>query len=142
MDARQRKAQELYVEIQELERQQDHPALPAKFAALASLREERALSLLEARQEDGWLDLFTAVTAWGRAGEKAQANRLLAKGRRLAAGLGLGRGNVVAELRDLKTWLDQLPASSGRPADVPAAGSRSSPRIGDPGSDPILQDRR
>src|SRR5438445_741722 len=109
MDARLRRAQELYAQIQELERQEDRQAIPAKFATLANLREERALALLEAGQADGWIDLFTAITAWAHAGAEPKARRLLARGRRLAKSLEIGRGNVEIELGELKDWLDQLP---------------------------------
>lgn len=128
MDERLWQAQAVYAEIQELERQPDRQALPAKFAALAGLREERALTLLKAGRDDGWVDLFTAVTAWGRAGAKAEAKRLLTKGRRLAARLGRGRENVEAELRELGSWLDQLPPVPPPPQGVRASGRHPVPR--------------
>jgi hypothetical protein len=112
MDARLQKAQRLFREIEDLKQSGTPPALLFKLREMAQLREERALELLDMDNPDGWIDLFTAITAWGHAGARSEAGRLVSCGRQYAAALTDGRQGIEDELVELEQWLNSLPSAA------------------------------
>ena len=72
----------------------------AKLTQMAQLPQERALDLLRQGDADGWTDLEAAVTAWGEAGAKTEAEHVLDVGRQFAAALAHGRANVEGQLNE------------------------------------------
>lgn len=74
------------------------------------------MELLEAHDPDGWTDLYAAVTAWGEARRRPEADRVLNAGCRFAAPLGPTGAGVEKELRQLAAWLDSLPPAPAVPA--------------------------
>ena len=78
---------------------------------MAELHEQRAQDLLSAHDPDGWIDLFAAITAWGEAGMKGDAIRLIAHGRQTVSLFPEGRKNLEEALGELQDWLDVLPGA-------------------------------
>jgi hypothetical protein len=122
MDPRFERAQQLFFEVLNLRQKGQPETVRLKFAEMARLHQERALELLDAGNLDGWMDLFAAITAWGEAGHRSEADRLVEAGRRFASACGDGRENLEGELRQYELWLDSLlphlplPAANGAQA--------------------------
>jgi len=109
MDSRVQEAQRLKWEIDLLHQQgADRTALPLR-RKMAELHEDRAKELLSARDPDGWIDLYAAITAWGKAGMKGDAYRLITQGRQTISSFTEGRKNLEEALGELQDWLDALP---------------------------------
>jgi hypothetical protein len=108
MDPRVEKAQQLFWEISVLRQQGAQRATLQKLTRMSRLHEERALELLSSSNADGWTDLYAAITAWGEAGARSEADRLLHKGREMAAWFRPGQENIEKELDQLEAWLDSL----------------------------------
>jgi hypothetical protein len=108
VDPRVEQAQTLFWEIEALRRngriERIEEASP-KLLAMALLHEQRSIELLEARDADGWVDLFAAVTAFADAGHVDRAARLLLQGRELLEGFRVGRSAVLSELQEMEAWL-------------------------------------
>lgn len=113
MDPRVVQAQQLFWEIEALRRQQPGQPPVAKLTQMAQLHQARALELLQKGDADGWTDLYAAVTAWGEAGARTEAEHLLSVGRQLAAGRAQGRANVEGQLNELEQWLNGLAVKNG-----------------------------
>ena len=108
MDRRIEQAQQLFWEVGRLRDEGLHRAALPRLVKMAGLHEERALELLGNRAADGWADLYAAITAWGEAGHRGDAERLVAVGRRRSALFGEGSQNILCQLDDLAVWLDSL----------------------------------
>ncbi len=111
MDLRVEKAQRLLWEIEALKSLQHQRATRAvlpQLREMAALHRERALELLPSGDAEGWTDLFAAVTAWGEAGARSEAEQLLETGRQLARSFSQGQENIVQQLNDLEAWLDEF----------------------------------
>jgi hypothetical protein len=109
MDSRVQETQRLMWEIELLCNQgADRTAEPLR-RKMAELHEQRAQDLLSAHDPDGWIDLFAAITAWGEAGMKGDAIRLIAHGRQTVGLFPEGRKNLEEALDELQDWLDVLP---------------------------------
>jgi len=108
MDPRIEEAQRLYWEIEQLRQRDAKRAIPPKLHQMARLHEERADELLRARDPDGWIDLYAAITAWGEAGSSGDAKRLIQIGLGFAASFPDGRNNVEQQLEELKNWLPSI----------------------------------
>jgi hypothetical protein len=113
MDPRVERAQQLFWEIEALRKKGGSAAAMPQLVEMARLHEERARELLQAGDPDGWTDLFAAVTAWGEARQRSDADRVLAAGRGFAHSLGDEKASVENELRRLEEWQDSLPAAPG-----------------------------
>ncbi len=112
MDPRVERAQQLFWEVEALREKGVYPAALPQLLEMARLHEERACELLPAGDPDGWTDLFAAVTAWGEARRRDEADRLLTRARVFAAVPGAKLATVETELRRLEAWLDALPPVS------------------------------
>jgi hypothetical protein len=108
MDHRVNQAQQLFWEIGRLHEQGLHRLAVRKLAQMAKIHEERALQLLQDREPDGWADLYAAITAWGEAGHKSDAHRLIVQGQALSALFSEGRVNIERQLIELEEWLELL----------------------------------
>ncbi len=108
MDLEINHAQQLFWEISRLRDQGIHRLAARKLGEMAQIHEERALRLLQDREPDGWPDLYAAITAWGEAGRKSDAHRLIAEGRRLCASFPNGQENINCQLNELDDWLDSV----------------------------------
>jgi hypothetical protein len=115
MDPRVKRAQQLFWEIEALREKGVYPAALPKLLEMAQLHEGQARELLRAGNPDGWTDLFAAVTARGAARQRTEAKRLLTAGHEFAAALNQDEANIVAELSQLKVWLDSLPPAPSIP---------------------------
>ena len=111
MDPRVERAQQLFWEVEAQRQTGVYPAALPQLLEMAQLHEQRARELLQAGDTDGWTDLYAAVTAWGEARRRSEADRLLVAGRRFAASLACGRADVEQELHHLEALLDSLPAA-------------------------------
>jgi hypothetical protein len=111
MDPRVERAQQLFWEIEALRKKGGGAAMLPQLVEMARLHEERARELLQTGDPEGWPDLFAAVTAWGEARRRSDADRALAAGRGFAPSLGDEKAGVENELRRLEEWLDSLPAA-------------------------------
>ena len=109
MDPRVERTQQLYWEVEAFRQKGVYPAALPQLLEMARLHEERARELLQAGDPAGWTDLFAAVTAWGEARRRIDADRVLTAGHGFAASLGPNKANVEKELRQLETWLNSLP---------------------------------
>jgi hypothetical protein len=90
---------------------------------MAQIHEELARRLLHDREADGWPDLYAAVTAWGEAGCKRDAYRLIVEGRRLSALFPDGSENIQRQLDELEDWvqsLDVVPSLGDFARELPA----------------------
>jgi hypothetical protein len=105
VDPRVEQAQTLFWEIEALRRNGRIEEASPKLLAMALLHEQRSIELLEARDADGWVDLFAAVTAFADAGHVDRAARLLLQGRELLEGFRVGRSAVLSELQEMEAWL-------------------------------------
>lgn len=110
MDPRVERAQQLFWEVEALRKKGVYPVALPQLLEMARLHEERACELLQAGDPDGWTDLFAAVTAWGEARRRDEADRLLTRGRAFVAAPGAKQTAVGTELRRLEAWLDALPS--------------------------------
>lgn len=108
MDKRIEHAQQLFWEIGRLRDVGSHGVAVRKLVQMARIHEELALELLQSREPDGWTDLYAAITAWGEAGHKSDAQRLIFEGRRLSASLADGGENIERQLDELGGWLASL----------------------------------
>jgi len=124
MDSRIERAQQLFWEIEAVRQNGVYPAALAQLLEMARLHEEGARELLQAGNSDGWTDLFAAVTAWGEARQRSEADRLLAVGRGFAVAMGPDNEGVGNELHRLAVWLDTLSPASQVP---PTNGAASLP---------------
>jgi len=111
MDPRVERAQQLFWEVEALRRKGVYPAALPRLLEMARLHEERACELLQAGDPDGWTDLFAAVTAWGEARRRDEANRLLTRGHEFVVVPGAKQAAIETELRRLEAWLDALPSA-------------------------------
>jgi hypothetical protein len=109
MDSRVERAQQLFWEIEAMRAKGLYPIALTQLQEMARLHEERARELLQAGDLDGWTDLFAAVTAWGEARQRSEADRLLAVGVGFAASMGPEKAAIENELRKQVAWLDSLP---------------------------------
>jgi hypothetical protein len=108
MDARVEQAQRLFWEISLLRQYGAARAALPKLTEMARLHEKRAIELLDQADSDGWIDFYAAITAWGEAGQKADADRLLQEGHRRAIQFPYGRENIDQQLNALRAWLNDL----------------------------------
>jgi hypothetical protein len=129
MDPRKQRTQQLFWEVEALQKQGWHQAALPKLLEMACLHEEYALERLNAGKLDGWIDLFAAITAWGEAGRRTEADRLLVEGSRFASTYDKGRENLEHELQELKAWLDSLPARPPTAAPNGALPSRETRKV-------------
>jgi hypothetical protein len=107
-DERIKEAQQLFWQIETLRSLKvpdDASVIVTKLHRMASLHEVIAKERLDRKQTNGWIDLFAAITAWGEAGEKANARRLLRFGEQVAQQYEEGRESLLAELAELESWL-------------------------------------
>jgi len=74
----------------------------------ANLHEQRSKRLLVTNDPNGWIDLFAAVTYWGKSGHHVHAHRLLSEAEQAATGLVDGRDNLTTEISRLQSWLRSL----------------------------------
>ena len=124
LDARATRAQQLHWEVEKLRSQGLDGAVVGKLLELAHLYEERARELLAARDTDGWIDLYAAITVRAEAGSRLEAYRLIRFGRDSASQLSSGRENVIEELGRLEEWVTGLkvvPSLSDFAREVPSA---------------------
>jgi hypothetical protein len=105
VDPRVEQAQTLFWEIEALRRDGRMNEASPRLQAMALLHEQRAIELLEARDAEGWVDLFAAVTAFADAGLVDRAARLLLHGRELLERFKAGRSAVLSELQATEEWL-------------------------------------
>ncbi len=108
MDERVERAQRLFWEISRLREAGATRLAAHKLAEMAQLHEDRAIELLEASRPDGWVDIYSAITAYGDSGRRQDAERLIKRGRTLADLFASGKENVVSQLNELAAWLDTL----------------------------------
>jgi len=108
MDPQVKQAQQLFWEIGRLRDQGLYPLALRKVRQMAQIHEELAVRLLHEGEADGWADLYAAITAWGEAGHKGDAHRLILEGRRLSALFPNGRQNIERQLNELEDWLESL----------------------------------
>ncbi|MCC6521898.1 MAG: hypothetical protein IT373_04490 [Polyangiaceae bacterium] len=124
-DERVVKSQRLFWELETLRALGvHHRDLVARLEPMAELHEDRARCLLAARDEEGWVDLFAAITAWAEAGSAQQARDLVRFGRECAANFQ-GADSLAAELDRLDAWLGKLsvvPPLADFARSVPAFG--------------------
>ena len=108
MDVRVEQSQRLFWEIARLRKAGATRLAAQKLAEMARLHEDRAIELLEAGQPEGWVDMYSAITAYGDGGRRRDAEKLIERGRMLAGRLVSGKENVVAQLDEIASWLDAL----------------------------------
>ena len=108
MDPRVDETQRLFWEVKYLREQGACWLVTRKLIDMAHLHEARGRELLMRCDFDGWTDWFAAITAWAEAGSTHEAKRLLEQGRRFAASLEDGRGNVERQLDELDAWIGSL----------------------------------
>ena len=108
MDTRVDETQRLFWEVKYLREQGACRLVTRKLIDMADLHEARGRELLARCDFDGWTDWFAAITARAEAGSTHEAERLLEEGRRFAASLGDGRGNIECQLEELDTWIASL----------------------------------
>ena len=109
MDQRIEDAQKLFWEISRLLRENgSRRIVTRKFIEMARIHEDRAGDLLQRCDPDGWPDAYAAITAWGKAGNKSDAFRLIAEGRELSALFPYGKEDIESQLAELETWLVSL----------------------------------
>ena len=110
MDPRIEEAQRLFWEIETFARAGvPHRALVTRMRDAARLHAEVATSRLDAGDLRGWIDLFAAITWWGQAGEKREAQRALEEGQTRASALQAGAEEILRELDELRRWLAKHP---------------------------------
>jgi hypothetical protein len=105
VDPRVEQAQTLFWEIETLRRAGRIEEASPKLRAMGLLHEQRALELLEAREAEGWVDLFAAITAYADAGDVDRAAQLLIRGRELLDRFRVGRSALGGELQEMEAWL-------------------------------------
>lgn len=108
MDSKVKQAQQLYWEISRLRDQRSYRLAERKLCQMAQIHADLAGQLLRGREPDGWADLYAAITAWGEAGRKGEAHRLIAEGRRLSDLFRDGSENIKRELNELEDWVESL----------------------------------
>ncbi len=108
MDEQIELAQQLFWEISRLRDQGIHRLAVRKLGEMAQIHEDRALRLLQDGEPDGWADLYAAITAWGEAGCKRDAHRLIDEGRHLSSAFPNGQENLNHQLNELDDWLESL----------------------------------
>ncbi len=108
MDPRVERAQQLFWEIAMLKRERAFRPCIEKLVEMATLHEDRAFELLQCLASDGWTELYAAITAWGEAGSRHEAERLIEFGRSRAGLLLAGEGAVHDQLAELESWLDGI----------------------------------
>jgi hypothetical protein len=108
MDLRVKEAQRLYWEIEQLRQHGAKRAALPKLHQIARLHEERAIELLCARDPDGWIDLYSAISAWGEAGAHSDAVGLIHRGFKFAALFPSGQKNIEQQLQELRSWLTSI----------------------------------
>lgn len=123
MDPRVKQAQHLFWEIDRLREQGSYRIAERKLAQMARIHEDLAVQLLNDREPDGWADLYAAITAWGEAGRKGDAHRLIMEGRRRSILFPDGSENINRQLNELEDWvgsLDVVPSLSDLARPLPA----------------------
>jgi len=105
VDPRVEQAQTLFWDIEALRRDGRIEEASPKLLAMALLHEQRSIELLEARDPNGWVDLFAAITAYADAGQIDRAARLVRQGHSLLEGFKGGRSAVLGELKEMEAWL-------------------------------------
>jgi hypothetical protein len=108
MDQRIDQAQKLFWEVSRLRESGLHRLAVRKLVQMAAVHEARAMELLRTAQADGWADLYAAVTAWGDAGHRNEANALIEQGRELLTLFPDGTQNIEQQLNELGAWLESL----------------------------------
>lgn len=112
MDPRATRAQELFFEIQANRRTGSVDQLGRQLVEMAKLHEELSLDLFADGNPDAFVDLYAAITAWGEAGEKSKAQRLIDLGRQWALTLKDGRTTIEEQLAEMQAWMDAAQFSS------------------------------
>lgn len=114
-DKRIARAQELYWQIQR-DRESGIESGRDKLAEMAALHQEIATERITAGNSDGWIDLYAAIAAWGRASDFPKAEHCIRWGHEIARQLSPGHENIAEELQRLEDWivnLDKQSASGG-----------------------------
>ena len=110
MDPRAEEVQALLWRTEALKRLGAGRKAQQALAEMARLHEELAFDRLGRGDPDGWIDLYAAVSAFGEAGERLQAQRCMLRARELASQL-LDRDvreGVTRELDAHTHWLNEL----------------------------------
>lgn len=110
MDPRAEEAQALLWRAEALKRLGAGRKAQQALLEMARLHEELAFDRLGRGDPGGWIDLYAAVSAFGQAGERLQAERSMLRARELASQLPDrdAREGVTRELDAHARWLDEL----------------------------------